>query len=203
MSRFRLKAGAIEDESRRPIANRPQVTNLPHKTNRLKLITAGAFAIALACGYHTGGQADLVPKTVQTIAIPAFGSLSTRYVLTDILPREIGREFLSRTRFRIVYDPNTADAILHGTVNTVGVYPTVADPTTNKSTSVRISVVLAASLVERSTGRVLYSRSNWSIHEDYATAVDPHQFFDESGPALDRLSRDVARDIVSAVVENF
>jgi hypothetical protein len=124
-------------------------------------------------------------------------------VLTDILPREIGREFLARTRFRIVYDPNTADAILHGTVHTVVVYPTVADPTTNKTTSVRINVVLAASLVERSTGHVLYSRSNWSIHEDYATAVVPHQFFDESGPALDRLSRDVARDIVSAVVENF
>jgi len=174
------------------------------RKNTVLACAAAVTALSLAaCGYHTGGQADLVPKTVQTIAIPAFGSLSTRYVLTDILPREIGREFLARTRFRIVYDPNTADAILHGTVNTVGVYPTVADPTTNKTTSVRINVVLAASLVERSTGHVLYSRSNWSIHEDYATAVDPHQFFDESGPALDRLSRDVARDIVSAVVENF
>jgi hypothetical protein len=157
----------------------------------------------LSCGYHTGGNADLVPKTVRTIAIPAFGSLSTRYMLTDILPREIGREFTARTRFRIVYDPTTADAILHGSVTGLGIYPTVADPTTNKSTSVRISVSLAATLVERATGQILYSRSNWSIHEDYATAVDPHQFFDESGPALDRLSHDVARDIVSAVVENF
>jgi hypothetical protein len=170
---------------------------------------AGAIAAALAtisilsCGYHTGGNADLVPKTVRTIAIPAFGSLSTRYMLTDILPREIGREFTARTRFRIVYDQSTADAILHGSVTGLGIYPTVADPTTNKSTSVRISVSLAATLVERATGQILYSRSNWSIHEDYATAVDPHQFFDESGPALDRLSHDVARDIVSAVVENF
>jgi lipopolysaccharide assembly LptE-like protein len=157
----------------------------------------------LSCGYHTGGKADLVPKTVQTIAVPAFTSLSTRYMLTDILPREIGREFMARTRFHIVYDPNTADAILTGTITGVGIYPTVSDPTTNKATSIRISVSLAASLVERTTGRVLYSRSNWSLHEDYATAVDPHQFFDESGPALDRLSHDVARDIVSAVVENF
>ena len=157
----------------------------------------------VSCGYHTGGKADLVPKTVQTIAIPAFGSISTRYMLTDILPREIGREFMARTRFRIVYDPNTADAILSGTITSVGIYPTVSDPTTNKATSVRISVSLAATLAERTTGRILYSRANWSVHEDYATAIDPHQFFDESGPALDRLSHDVARDIVSAVVENF
>jgi hypothetical protein len=171
-----------------------------------KVNAPGVALVALSivsCGYHTGGKADLVPKTVQTIAVPAFTSLSTRYMLTDILPREIGREFMARTRFHIVYDPNTADAILHGTVTGVGIYPTVSDPTTSKSTSIRISVSLAATLVERTTGRVLYSRSNWSLHEDYATAVDPHQFFDESGPALDRLSRDVARDIVSAVVENF
>lgn len=173
----------------------------------MKKVNASGAALAalsiLSCGYHTGGKADLVPKSIQTIAVPAFTSLSTRYMLTDILPREIGREFMARTRFRIVYDPNTADAILNGTVTGVGVYPTVSDPTTNKATSIRISVSLAASLVERTTGHVLYSRSNWSLHEDYATAVDPHQFFDESGPALDRLSRDVARDIVSAVVENF
>jgi hypothetical protein len=173
----------------------------------VKKVNALGAALAalsiLSCGYHTGGKADLVPKTVQTIAIPAFTSLSTRYMLTDILPREIGREFMARTRFHIVYDPNIADAILNGTVTAVGIYPTVSDPTTNKATSIRISVSLAATLVERTTGRVLYSRSNWSLHEDYATAVDPHQFFDESGPALDRLSHDVARDIVSAVVENF
>ena len=157
----------------------------------------------VSCGYHTGGKADMVPKTIQTIAIPAFTSLSTRYMLTDILPREIGREFTARTRFRVVYDPNTADAILSGTITGVGIYPTVLDPATNKATSVRISVSLAATFAERTTGRVLDSRSNWSLHEDYATAIDPHQFFDESGPALDRLSHDVARDIVSAVVENF
>ena len=161
---------------------------------RLQKVTAFAAAfIAISmgsCGYHTGGRADLVPKTVQTIAIPAFTSLSTRYMLTDILPREIGREFTARTRFRIVYDPKVADA-------------TVVDPATNKSTSVRISVSMAATLFERTTGRVLYSRANWSIHEDYAAPIDPHQFFDESGPALDRLAHDVARDVVSAVVENF
>lgn len=174
---------------------------------RLQKVTAFAAAfIAISmgsCGYHTGGRADLVPKTVQTIAIPAFTSLSTRYMLTDILPREIGREFTARTRFRIVYDPKVADAILSGTVTAVGVYPTVVDPATNKSTSVRISVSMAATLFERTTGRVLYSRANWSIHEDYAAPIDPHQFFDESGPALDRLGHDVARDVVSAVVENF
>jgi hypothetical protein len=66
-----------------------------------------------------------------------------------------------------------------------------------------ITVSLSINLRERSTGRVLYSRVNWAVRERYEVASDPHQFIDESGPALDRLSRDVASDIVSAVVEDF
>jgi Lipopolysaccharide-assembly len=156
-----------------------------------------------SCGYHVGGKADLMPKTVHTIAIPAFSTVSTRYKIVDALPQQIGREFIARTRFRLEPDPNIADAVLNGTVNSLGVYPTVSDPTSGKATSVQVGVTLTVTLYERATGRVLYTRSNWPIHEDYATAIDPHQFFDESGPAFDRLSRDVARDVVSAVVENF
>ena len=57
---------------------------------------------------------DLIPKTVHTIAIPAFTNPTTRYKLTDQLPEAIAREFISRTRYRIVSDPNPADAVLKG-----------------------------------------------------------------------------------------
>src|SRR5438552_767428 len=51
-----------------------------------------------SCGYHVAGKADLVPKNVKTIAIPAFTNVTTRYKLTDRLPEAITREFISRTR---------------------------------------------------------------------------------------------------------
>jgi hypothetical protein len=166
-------------------------------------LSAIALLCSLSCGYHVGGRADLVPKSIQTIAIPAFGSVSTRYKLVDSLPQMIGREFSARTRFHIVDNPGIADAVLNGTINNVVIYPTVSDPTTGRATSVRVVVLLTVNLFDRRTGRALYSRANWSLHQDYATAVDVHQFFDESGPAFDRLSRDVAQTIVTAVVENF
>lgn len=172
-------------------------------------MTTRAFAVAIgsawlvSCGYHVGGKADLMPKSVQTIAIPAFSTLSTRYRLTDILPQEIGREFTERTRFRIVKNPQEADAVLNGTLNSVLVSPNIFDPSTGKATMVQVTIVLTVNLVERSTGRVLYSRPGWSLRENYQVAVDPHQFFDESGPALQRLGQDAARDIVSSIVENF
>lgn len=174
-------------------------------TRKLRLIlTLGAVAVLLvSCGYHVAGRADLVPKSIQTIYIPAFTTFTTRYKLVDVLPKQIGREFLSRTRFRIVNDPNDADALLKGSVNTVTAAPTIFDPTSGKATSVQITVSVTINLIEQKTGKVLYSRPNMIARQNYEIPVDPHQFFDESDPAFDRLSRDVARDIVSAIVENF
>jgi hypothetical protein len=157
----------------------------------------------MSCGYHVAGKADLVPKSVQTIAVPAFRTPTTKYRLVDILPQQISREFMARTRFQIVNDATVADAVLSGAVNNVLVLPAVSDPTTGKATSIRVVVYLSVVLTNRVTGKVLYSHPNWAVHEDYEDAVDPHQFFDESGAAYDRLTKDVARDLVSAIIENF
>ncbi len=156
-----------------------------------------------ACGYHTGAHADLIPKGIQTIAIPAFAAFSTHYRLADVLPNEIGREFNQRTRFHIVDDPSQADAVLNGSITAATAFPNVVDPTSGKATSVQVNVALNINLLERATGRVLYSRVGYNFRQNYEIAVDPHQFFDESGPAFTRLSRDMAHDIVSSVVENF
>jgi hypothetical protein len=174
---------------------------------RARLIASGIiFSAALmlqSCGYHVGGKADLVPQAVQTIAIPPFATVTTRYKLVDMLPRDIARDFRARSRFQIDNNPATADAVLNGTINNVIIYPAISDPTTGKATSIRIVVVLAINLIERSTGKVLYTHVNWVVHEDYANAVDPHQFLDESGAAYERLSGDVSRDIVSGILESF
>ena len=160
-------------------------------------------SLLASCGYHVGGKADLVPKSIQTIAIPAFVSASLRYRLLDVLPQQIGREFIAKTRFRVVTDPREADAVLNGNVNAAQVFPSIFDPTTGKPTSVQVTVVLSITLSERATGRVLFYRNNLSFRQNYSIAVDPHQFFDESGPAFDRVSRDVAHDVVSAIIEAF
>ncbi len=162
-----------------------------------------AAAGTLSCGYHTGAKADLMPKSIQTIAIPAFSTFTTRYRLIDLLPQEISREFTARTRFRIVENPSEADAVLTGSINSAQVFPILFDPTSGKATRIQIVVLLTITLREQATGRTLYSRPNYGFKQFYDVAADPHQFFDESGPALDRLTRDVAHDVVSSIVENF
>jgi hypothetical protein len=167
------------------------------------LLILFACGLMSSCGYQMGGKAVTIPQGVRTIAIPAFGSSTTRYRLGDQLAQEIGREFNRRTRFRAVTDPKEADAVLRGMVNSANIAPNVSDPISGKATVVQVIVVVTVNLYEKGTNRVLYSRPNAQYRQNYSIATDPHQFFDESGPAFDRLSADLARDVVTAIVEDF
>ncbi len=164
------------------------------------LLAASALA---GCGYHVGGRADLLPSTLHTIAIPAFGNASPRYRLTSQLPAAITREFLTRTRYRVVANPNEADAVLYGTVKNYFSFPALSDQRTGRASGVQVHVFLDVKLVERATGKVLWERQNYEFRGRYEIAVDQAQYFDESGTALERLSREVARQVVSSILEAF
>jgi hypothetical protein len=159
------------------------------------------LAAVTGCGYHVSGHGDLMPKTVKTIAVQPFGNLTTRYKLARTLPSDIGREFISRTRYKIVSDPNQADAVLTGTLSNYGAYPTISAG--GRSTTVEAVAVLQVTLTNRATGAVIFTRAAAEFRERYEISGDPKAYFDESGTAMERLSRDVARSVVSAILEAF
>lgn len=170
---------------------------------RLLPAPVALLASVLGCGYHISGHADLLPKNIKTIAVPAFGNVTTRYKLADRLSGAVTREFLSRTRYRIVADPNQADAVLHGALSNYTSYPTVFDPATGRASGVLMVATLSVRLVNRATGEEIFSRPSMEVRERYEIAIDPRAYFEESDTAVERMSRDVARSIVSAVLEKF
>lgn len=169
----------------------------------LAVAAAVAAALAAGCGYHVAGRADLLPKHIQTIAIHAFGHATTRYRLTDRLPAALTHEFISRTRYQIVTDPKTADAVLEGAVVNYAANPVVFDPASGRASTVQISVVLQVTLRERATGNVLFSNPGLEVRERYEISVDQRAYLEESDVALERVSREVARRVVSAILEGF
>jgi len=165
----------------------------------LLLLAVGASS----CGYHLAGQADLIPKEIHTIAIPAFANSTTRYKITDRLPEAISREFISRTRYKIVSDPNAADMVLRATVLNYISSTTIIDPTTNRASGVELRVIMQVNVTERATGKVLFSRPNFDFRERYQISTEPASYFEESDAALNRVSQQVARELVSSILENF
>ncbi len=167
------------------------------------LMLAFVFVVVNGCGYHVSGHADLLPATIKTIAIPAVSNLTNRYKLSDRLASTLTREFISRSRYRIVTDPNQADAVLRAAVINYYSYPVVSDQKIGRANSVQLSAILQINLTERTTGKVLYTQPRMEVRQRYEISVDQLQYFEESDIALDRLSREVAKSVVSAILEAF
>jgi hypothetical protein len=156
-----------------------------------------------SCGYHTGGRGELLPASLKTIAVPAFANASTRYKLTDRLADSIAKEFLTRTRYRVVTDRNTADAVLLGTVINYSAFPTLVDPATGRASAVEVHLILRVVLQDRVSGKELFSRPSFEVRERYQISTVAAEYFEESDDALDRVSKIVARQVVTGILENF
>jgi outer membrane lipopolysaccharide assembly protein LptE/RlpB len=168
-----------------------------------RLAAAIALVIALSgCGYRVAGTTNLLPAEVHTIAVVPWANISMQYKLSDYLAESVSRELITRTRYKVIADPSRADAVLSGSVVNLISTAAVADPLTGRSTGAQLIVQVQVRLVDKS-GKVLFERPNVEFRDRYEISVDPRQYFDENGAALSRLSRDVARTVVSAVLENF
>lgn len=162
-----------------------------------------AFVLAASgCGYHVVGRANTLPAGAHTIAIPAFANRTTTYRIEQILTQAVAREFITRTNYRVVPEAQGADLVLQGEVTNIGSGAVLFDPTTGRATTVLVTVVARVALHDNS-GKVLYQNNNLVFREPYEISVDIASFFQEEGPALDRMSRDFAAQVVSDVLENF
>jgi len=169
----------------------------------VRIAIAAAAALLSSCGYHIAGHSDTLPKSIETVCIPAFTNATIRYKLTDRLPNAIAKEFISRTKYHIISDCASADAILRGTVMNYISYATVADPATGRQTAVDMHLYLKIEFSERTTGKMLFSRPMMEVRERYEVKLDPNTYVDESDSALDRAGRAAAQTIVTAILTNF
>lgn len=169
----------------------------------MKRLLVPMLALVLSgCGYHVAGTANLLPAEIHTIAVQPWSNVTMQFKLSDYLAESVSRELITRTHYKIVSDPAKADATLTGAVANLFSSAIVADPVTGRSTGVVVVVQVQVKLVDKN-GKVLFQRPNVEFRERYEISVDPRQYFDESQAALLRLSRDVARTVVSAIIENF
>jgi hypothetical protein len=156
----------------------------------------------LSCGYRVAGQADTLPDTVQTIAVRPFQNLTTEYKIEQLVTQAVVKEFITRTRYHIVVDESDADATFSGAVVNFLDFPTNYDPNTGRASTVQTITQLHVTLTDRA-GQRLYENPHYEFRELYEVSIDPEVYFEERVAAIERASRSMARDLVSAVLEGF
>jgi len=173
-----------------------------HSHTSLKIVVL-ILLFTAACGYHTAGHAVTLPANVQTIAIPAFVNQTQTYKIEQRLTAAVVREMVTRTHYHILNEPSdSADATLRGVVVGTSTSPLTYDSQTGRASSALVVVTARVTLTDRQ-GKVLYENPSYLFREEYQVSRELSSFFEEDSPALERLSREFARTLVSNVLEGF
>jgi len=182
------------------------------------LLSFSWLALAVAgCGYHLAGHNNALPKSIHVIAIPALENKTSAYRIEQKLTAATIHEFLVRTPYHIVSDPDGGDAVLRGRVLSMEVVPLTfqtrnsipgSTATVAQATSMLVILKCELTLTERATDKVLFHTDNFVFRNEYelasdAQAANVRSFFQEGDPAVDRMAQDFASRLVAAVTENF
>jgi outer membrane lipopolysaccharide assembly protein LptE/RlpB len=162
-----------------------------------------ASASITGCGYHVAGRAGNLPAQWTTIAVPAFKNDTTRYRIEQRFTAAVIRQFVQRTKYRIVQDPASADAVLHGEVVSIETDPMLFNATTGQVTMMLVTVHTKVQLIGTKDEKPVYENNDMVYRDEYQISSDVQSFFEEQDPALERMSRDFAAQLVSNVLETF
>jgi hypothetical protein len=174
------------------------------------LACAGLFALATlgsACGYSLAGRGSFLPAYIQTLGIPTFANRTSVFNLETLLTQKVRAEFIGRGKYQILPQATGVDALLTGEVTAVSIVPASFTPGQLAS---RYAITMTARIELRDLreNKVLWENPGVMFRQDYeATSgrgvADPVAFFQQDANALERISTEFARTIVSAILEAF
>jgi hypothetical protein len=163
---------------------------------------------AAGCGYTLAGRGSFLPATIKTIGIPAFTNHTTVFNLETLLTQKVRSEFIGRGKYRVLPQDTGVDAVLVGDVSSVVITPASLN---QQQLASRYVITMTANIQFRdvSENKVLWENPSLVFRQEYEAstnvsgAVDPNAFLSQEANAMDRVSVDFARAIVSAILEAF
>jgi len=166
--------------------------------------------VALACsgcGYSLAGRGTFLPASIRTIGIPTFENKTTVFNLETLLTDKVRSEFIGRGKYRILPQTAGVDALLTGEVTSVAIAPSGFNA---QNIASRYAITMSARIELRDVheNKVLWENPSVIFRQEYEatasrTGVDAAAFFQQDVNALDRMSAEFARTIVSAILEAF
>jgi hypothetical protein len=162
---------------------------------------------AAGCGYSLAGRGSFLPPHIAAIGVPVFGNRTTVFNLETMLTEQVRAELIGRGRYRVLPETTGVDAVLSGDVSSVSITPASF---TDQQLASRYTITMTASVELRDVrdDKVLWQNPRMVFRQEYeaqsgAGALDPAAFFGQDLNALERMSADFARTIVSAILEAF
>jgi len=170
------------------------------------LCVLGVFAGG-GCGYALAGRGSFLPAYIKTIGVPTFANHTTVFNVETLLSQKVRSEFIGRGKYTVLPQATGVDAVLVGDVTAISVQP--ASFALNQLAS-RYVITMSANVELREVrdNSLLWQNPSLVFRQEYeatsgASGVDAAAFFSHDANALDRMSTEFARTIVSAILDAF
>jgi hypothetical protein len=165
------------------------------------------LASLTSCGYALAGKGSSLPTYVRSVGIPLFINSTPIFDLEQVLTQRVRVEFISRGKYRVTPDSSGTDAVLTGEITSVALQPTAFNEQ-QQAARYAITVVVKVELKDLKQNKTLYENPGLTFRDEYevtsgATNQSPADFLGQNRDALDRLSQDFARSVVSTILEAF
>ncbi len=174
--------------------------------NRVRFAALGLLLLTVSgfteC-YKPVGRGDGLPKHIKSLAIPPFQNPSLRFKVEQRFTAAMVDEALRRARsLQVVSTPEGADAVMTGTIQNFAFRPVLLDDL-GRARLFEVIVTVSLTVRDQTRNKILYDNQNYVFRGEYEISGDPRTYFNEEGPAVDRLARDFARSVLSTILEGF
>lgn len=159
------------------------------------------------CGYTLAGHGTFLPAYIKRIGIPTFTNNSTVFNVEQSVTQKVRAEFIGRGKYTIVPDTTGVDALLTGEISAITLTP-AAFNTQQQATRYALTLVAKVEFKDMTTNKVLWQNPSMQYREEFdvtttSNTLDPTAFFGQNVNALDRMTSEFARALVSAILEAF
>jgi outer membrane lipopolysaccharide assembly protein LptE/RlpB len=175
---------------------------------RVWLLIAVAFA-SNGCGYALAGRGSFLPSYIRVVGIPPIENRTPVQQIELVLTEKVRTEFIGRGKYRVATEATGADAVLAAEVMSISVQP-VAFNQQQIASRYQFIMTMKATFTDTRTNMVLWSNDALVFREEYdlntvagSTVIDAGTFFDQERGSIDRIATDVARSVVTAILEAF
>lgn len=175
---------------------------------RRELLALVPALSAAGCGYTLAGRGSFLPDYIRTIGIPAFGNTTPYPTVEQVFTEKVRIEFQNRGQYTVIPTDAGADGVVRGTISGISAAP-VGYTDQQLARRYRFTIVVGISFTDVKQQRTLWENPGVNFSDEYDLASpttslgDAVTFLGQERAAVDRLSSDFARTVVSAILEAF
>ena len=172
------------------------------------LVLLSIVVLSSGCGYALAGRGSFLPAYIRVVGIPPLENRTTVSQIEQVLTEKVRTEFIGRGKYTVVPVPSGAHAVLSGAITSIALQPVGFNEQQLGSRYV-FTLTMRVEFTDATTNEVLWSNESLTFRDEYDlstrgnTALDGAVLLDQERTAFERIATDVARTVVSAILEAF